>query len=259
MNLTLITPVLLTFNEAPNLARTLQELQWAQEVIIIDSFSTDETELIACSFSNVQFISRQFDNHTTQWNFGVSQAKTPWVLTLDADYQLSSHFREELETMTECPQISAYFAVIRYCIHGHPLRGTLYPPRPVLFQPMHCCYVQDGHSQALSIKGSSGQLTNVIFHDDRKSFTHWLVSQNRYAKLEARKLATTGSKDLSFADKIRKLIFLAPFLTFAYCLVVKGLWRDGWLGVSYTFQRVLAEIILSLHLVEGELKPMHAE
>lgn len=259
MKIALITPVILTFNEAPNLARTLRELQWAAEVIIIDSFSTDDTKIIASSFSNVQFITRQFDDHTTQWNFGVAHAQTPWVLTLDADYRLSSDFREELESLTDHPKESAYFATICYCINGHALSGTLYPPRAVLFKPEDCVYVQDGHTQTLRIKGTSGQLSNVIFHDDRKAFSHWLASQNRYAKLEACKLTSAVFQDLSLTDKIRKLIFLAPFLTFIYCLVVKGLWRDGWLGVSYTFQRVLAEVILSTHLVEAKLNTMQSE
>ena len=66
-----ITALILTFNEAPNIARTLQKLVWVRQVIVLDSFSTDETEKIARGFANVTFIQRQFDNHTAQWNFGL--------------------------------------------------------------------------------------------------------------------------------------------------------------------------------------------
>jgi glycosyltransferase involved in cell wall biosynthesis len=76
MNLDLITPLILTYNEAPNIDRTLRPLSWAKEVIVIDSGSTDETLAICKKFQNVRIVIRPFDNHTAQWNFGLQQVKT---------------------------------------------------------------------------------------------------------------------------------------------------------------------------------------
>src|SRR5258707_10426043 len=99
MRLEDITPVILTFNEAPNLSRCLEKLSWAREVIVLDSFSTDGTPELAGASVNVRLSQRRFDDHTSQWNHAVSLAATPWVLTLDADYILSDGFRAELETL----------------------------------------------------------------------------------------------------------------------------------------------------------------
>ena len=68
MKLDDITPLVLTYNEAPNLSRTLARLTWAREVVVLDSGSTDATHEIAAQFPNVRFEVRAFDDHTTQWN-----------------------------------------------------------------------------------------------------------------------------------------------------------------------------------------------
>ena len=81
-----ITPLILTYNEASNIDRTLQHLTWAEKIVVIDSFSTDETLEILHSYVQVQVFGRKFDTHAKQWNYGLQQVKSPWVLSLDADY-----------------------------------------------------------------------------------------------------------------------------------------------------------------------------
>jgi glycosyltransferase involved in cell wall biosynthesis len=248
-----ITPLVLTYNEAPNLCRTLQRLVWAREVIVVDSFSTDETLSIAAEFPNVRVLQRKFDTHTEQWNFGVAQASTHWILALDADYVLSDAFIHEIATWQPADNIDAAFAPFRYCIFGRPLRGTLYPPRAVLFRKDRCRYIQDGHTQLLQINGSTITFRNAIDHDDRKPLSHWLWSQDRYAQLEAKKLLHASPDTLSQQDRIRQKIVFAPVLVLLYALFAKGLIFDGWPGWYYAFQRTLAETILSLRLIEARL------
>jgi glycosyltransferase involved in cell wall biosynthesis len=249
-----IIPLILTFNEAPNIRRTLERLAWAKEIVIVDSFSTDETLAIAREFPQVRVIQRKFDNHTAQWNFGVEQISTPWVLALDADYNVPFNFASDLGALSPDENISAYFARFRYCILGHPLRGTLYPPRAVLFRKDRCQYVQDGHTQQLQITGQTAFLKSVIDHDDRKPLAHWFWAQDRYATLEASKLAGTPAGELTWPDKLRRKMIVAPFLVFFHTLLVKGLILDGWPGWFYVFQRTFAEILLSLRLLEEKLK-----
>ncbi len=249
-----ITPLLLTYNEAPNLVRTLAPLAWAREIMVVDSGSTDETVALARSFPNVRLVVRPFDNHTAQWNFGLDQCRTDWVLSLDADYVLPPAFPGELRSLTTDETVSAYFSRFRYCILGRPLRGTLYPPRAVLFRRDRCRYVPDGHTQMLHIKGQTAFLETRIDHDDRKPLSHWLWAQDRYARLEAAKLAAAAVEGLSLPDKLRRQRILAPLIVFVYTLLVKGLIWDGWAGWYYVFQRTLAEIILSLRLLEATLQ-----
>src|ERR1044072_1900909 len=99
--LELITPLILTYNEAPNIARVLQGLSWAKEIVVVDSFSDDETVKIATSFPNVRVVQRAFDNHRNQWEFGLKETgiSTPWVLALDADYVVSEELVAELDQL----------------------------------------------------------------------------------------------------------------------------------------------------------------
>lgn len=254
MNLADITPLILTWNEAPNLARCLGPLTAFPKVLVLDSHSTDETEAVARAFPNVTFQQRAFDDHTSQWNHGVALADSPWVLALDADYVLDPDFVSELASLTPAPGVVACHARFRYCVAGRPLRATLYPPRAVLFRKDACTYRQDGHTQLLDIHGATGQIDSFIHHDDRKSLTRWIQSQDRYALLEAEKLAAASDAGLSLQDRLRRSMILAPFATLIYCLFVKGLLFDGWRGWFYTLQRVLAEIILALHLIDQRLR-----
>ena len=247
-----LTALVLTYNEAPNLRRTLEELEWLREVVVVDSFSTDETEAIAKAFANVRFVRRAFDNHTAQWNFGVDQCATPWVLALDADYVLSDELVRELQSLTPAADTAACFARFKFCVHGHPLRASLYPPRAVLFRRDRCRYAPDGHTQLLKISGPTTELASAIMHDDRKPLARWLWAQSRYTDLEVEKLTTAEPGELRMQDRLRKLIFIAPPLVLLYTLFVRGVILDGWPGLYYAFQRTVAELILSLKLIEAK-------
>ncbi|MGH7136873.1 MAG: glycosyltransferase family 2 protein, partial [Pirellulales bacterium] len=172
--LSAVTPLILTFNEAPNLRCGLEKLQWAQVVLVVDSFSTDDTEAIARSFSNVVFVQRKFDHFAGQCNFGFNYIHTEWVLSLDADYFVTDELRDEMARLVPEPSISAYFARFRYCVAGRPLRGTLYPPRAVLFRKACGRYQQDGHAHRLAFDGPSQFLKGFLLHDDRKPLSRWL-------------------------------------------------------------------------------------
>jgi glycosyltransferase involved in cell wall biosynthesis len=254
MNLAHITPVILTFNEAPNLRRCLERLNWAACVLVIDSGSTDETCDIARTFTNVRVLTRPFDDHTTQWNFGVDNTGSPWVLAMDADYVLETGFEKELAALSPAAETAAFYAAIRYLIHGKPLRASLYPPRAVLFRKDRCRYERDGHTQLLRINGGHEHLKTRIGHDDRKPLSRWFASQDKYARLEAEKLMSMPSSSLRLQDRIRRTMVLGPVFVFLYTLLARGMVLDGWRGWYYTFQRTTAEIMLSLHLLERRIK-----
>ena len=252
MQLDEVTPLILTYNEAPNIRACLEGVSWARQVVIVDSGSTDETKSIASAFPNVAIVERKFDNHTNQWNFGLSQVVTRWTLTLDADYRCAHELEGEIVSLPENEVV--YLSRFRYCVFGKQLRSSLYPPRAILFQTHACRFRQDGHTQLLDLGSTRTQvLASTIKHDDRKSIWEWFQSQLRYAQLEAKKIAL-GDDDLTWKDKIRKRLIFAPALTLLYCLFARGLILDGLSGVFYTFQRVFAELALSLALIELKLQ-----
>lgn len=246
-----ITPLILTWNEAPNLARTLTRLEWAREVVVIDSGSTDGTQQMAARHPGARVLERTFDNHTSQWNYGVDAVKTPWVLALDADYVLGEGFEVEVAARDEA--VDAYAAEFRYCVFGQPLRGSLYPPRALLFRRESCRYVQDGHTQLLQVPGATGQLRTRVDHDDRKPLSRWLVSQDKYAVLEATKLLAADPATLSLPDRLRRSGWAAVPAVVLHTLMVRGVLLDGWRGWYYALQRLLAETVLALRLLEHRL------
>lgn len=247
-----ITPLILTFNEAANIGRALERLTWARDIVVVDSFSTDETVEIASSFPQVRVVQRAFDCHRNQWEFGLKETdiRTPWILALDADYVVTSELLAELRTLEPDSAITAYQARFVYCIHGKKLHSGIYPPVAVLYRRDAASYSQDGHTQRVGVKGRVGELEAPLLHDDRKSLSRWLHSQTRYAELEAQKLLATDRKELSFVDRLRLWAFVVPPVTLPYCLIIRGGLFDGWHGFYYAFQRTLAELMLSLYLLE---------
>ncbi|MEH2195620.1 MAG: glycosyltransferase family 2 protein [Nostoc sp.] len=247
-----ITPLILTYNEAPNIKRTLDKLTWPNQIVIIDSYSSDETLEIIKSYPQVKLFQRKFDTHATQWNYGLSLINSEWVLSLDADYIVSEKLTEEINELTQDSTIDGYFARFKYCVFGKPLKGTILPPRQILFKRNKSIYIDDGHTELLEVKGKSAMLSGYIYHDDRKPFSRWLWAQERYMVLEVKKLLNTPMSELSWGDRIRKQKLLAPLIILFYCLILKGGILDGWYGWYYAFQRVLAEILLANCLIEAE-------
>ena len=245
-----ITPVILTYNEVPNIERTLSKLTWANRVVVIDSYSTDETLDLISIYPQVEVLQRKFDTHTNQWNYGIEQVKTDWVLSLDSDYVLTDDLISELKHLCPSDDIDSYLVKFQYCVFGQPLRGTILPPRQLLFRKDRSTYIDDGHTQLLTVKGKSAYLSKTVLHDDRKSLSRWLWAQDRYMVIEAEKLLKTPDASLSFGDRLRKLRLISPFAVLIYCLVLKGGVFDGWRGWYYAFQRMLAETLLSLRLIE---------
>lgn len=248
-----ITPLILTYNEAPNIGRTLERLRWAREIVVVDSFSTDDTVEIASSFANVRIIQRTFDSHRNQWEFGLRETgiKTPWVLALDADYVVTSEAAAELRTLQPNEATGGYRAKFTYCINGKKLHSGIYPPTTVLYRREAAAYTQDGHTQRVVIAGHVEELRSPLLHDDRKPLSRWLSSQVRYAELEREKLLTTSREDLNLKDRLRLCLVVAPPAALCYCLIVRGGAFDGWPGFYYAFQRALAELVLSLYLLES--------
>jgi len=210
-----ITPIVITFNEQANIERTLSGLSWAKEVLILDSFSSDETLAICRRFSNVRIVQRHFDDFAGQCNFALQQdIKTEWVMSMDADYVLTAELVNEINELGE-------------------------------YKKQLATYLQDGHAHKVAINGSLDRLVARIQHDDRKPFGRWLNSQKNYARQEATKLSQISWSQLSWPDRSRAL-GIAPLLVVPYSLLIKGLLFSGWPGFIYTGQRFIAELYLQL-------------
>lgn len=247
-----ITPVLLTYNEAMNIGRTLSKLRWARNIVVVDSYSEDNTREILQQFQQVRIFQRTFDCHANQWNYALKETgiDTEWVLALDADYVIVDEVIDELRSLEPGSYIGGYQATFKYCVLGKPPRGSLYPPVTVLFRAAKAYFVQDGHTHRVVLPGEIRMLGAAVLHDDRKTLSHWLHSQERYMELEAESISKKGWGQLSWADRLRKLNVFAPIVVFFYCLIVKQGFLDGRAGLYYAIQRMLAESLLTLYLLK---------
>ena len=254
VDLTSITPLLLTYNEAANIGRTLDRLTWAERVVVVDSYSRDATIDIATGYDNVDLVQREFDHFADQCNFGLGQIDTEWVLSLDADYVCSAALIDEIRSLPPSPGLDGFSVEFVYCVFGDPLRATLYPPRTVLYRREKATYRRDGHGHRVQVGGEVGRLDAPIYHDDRKSLTRWLDNQREYARLEAEKLTKADPGEMGWPDRLRRTDVWGPLLVPLYCLFAQGLILDGWPGWYYTLQRTYAELLLALRRLDARLR-----
>ena len=256
-----VTPLLITFNEEDNIARTLSALQWARRIVVVDSGSTDATLGLLSAVPQVEVVHRRFDTFAGQCNHGLSLIDTPWCLSLDADHRLTPAFVREMAQLLEglSPEIDAILTPFRYLVAGRALRGTLLPARFNLVRIGGGRYVDDGHAHRFVPLGPTAVMRHPILHDDRKPLSRWLAAQQRYLDQECDKLLSTPVAALGLADRLRLLHGVAPFAALLMCLVLRGGLFDGWRGWFYAFQRLYVEVLLSLMLWERRHLSDHSD
>jgi hypothetical protein len=150
--------------------------------------------------------------------------------------------------------VVGYRVSFAYRIHGRRLRGTLYPPRIVLYRVKNARYTNEGHGHRVTVSGDVRALSGVIYHDDCKPLSRWFASQQSYARLEADHLLKADAGVHSASDRLHRMAWPEPIVVFFYVLVVKGCLFDGWPGWFCTLQSVLAECMIALQLIDRRIR-----
>ena len=247
-----ITPLILTFDEEPNLARTLESLRWADRVVVLDSGSTDATEQIARSFSNVSWHSRPFDSFSEQSRYGIHRTDiaSNFVLALDADMSVPPGLVSEIEAMFLPGDFTGGVFKFEYQLLGHPINGSIYPALLKLFKRQEVTVQQDGHGHKFSVKGTVYHFRSPLIHDDRKSLERWTTSQLSYSAIE---LARLASGDHSrWKDRLRRLGVMPP-LAAALAYLKAGGPFGGAAAARYAYERATFECLLAIRLMSERL------
>lgn len=249
-----VTPVVLTANEAPNLARTLDSLEWAERVLVVDSGSSDETESIARSHSNVVFDVRPFQGWQAQWSYalGHPMIKSRWVLALDADMVVPRAFVKEIGKNFVPGGFAGGIVRFDYAVGGRRLLGSLYPADRRVLERGRWRVASRGHAHVFLVDGPVYRFRSRILHDDRKSFERFLVSQERYAMQEAERIA--AGADLRLRDRLRRRGWLSPWMFMLAYLKAGGPLR-GRAALRYANERAYYETLLALRLLRGDETP----
>ncbi|HJZ98658.1 MAG TPA: glycosyltransferase family 2 protein [Candidatus Solibacter sp.] len=246
-----LTPVILTYNEEPNLARTLDALSWASRVIVLDSGSTDGTEALAKSYANVDWRYRRFDRHRDQWAHALESPgiDTEWVIALDADMVVSPQFIEEFRDVYLAGDYNCGIVSFAYRVLGQDLGCALYPPDLRLFRRGKVRIIQDGHTQRFLADGPAYHFRNRVVHDDRKPLDRWVHEQLRYSSLELNKMAD-GSGPQGLKSTLRKLGVM-PLISglIAYCRAGGPL--NGSAALEYAYERLTFESILAMRVLRS--------
>jgi glycosyltransferase involved in cell wall biosynthesis len=250
-----ITPVILTFNEDCNIRKTLNSLRWASRIVVVDSGSTDKTQQIARSFSNVDWFVRQFDTHGMQWEYGIHQTSitTDYVLALDADMRTTVQFQHEVESFVKDATFDGASIAFEYRLIGRPLIGSIYPAQTRLFRKSKVQIAQPGHSQEFVVAGKVSKFRSRLIHEDLKPLSGWLNNQIRYAALEASRIRPrprTGLKDWL------RSVGLAPLVVGALSYIRAGGPLSPAAAKAYAFERIIFEAILARMLAERAQETM---
>ncbi len=223
-----ISALLITYNEYENLKKLLPKLCFADEVIIVDSFSEDNSSELVAQFSKVQFVEREFDDFSSQRNYALRLAKNEWVLFLDADEGLPDRLIKEVKKTISNPKKTheAYYVHRKYHFMNKHLRYSGWQSDKVirLFKKNKCQYKGYVHEQ-LQVNGSIGTLETRIEHYTYKSFDHYMHKLHQYADLKAKELRQKGMKPAFFH------FFIKPSYRFFYSYFIRFGFLDGYEGL----------------------------
>lgn len=208
---TKITALAITFNEEDNIKRYVESLSFADEIIIVDSYSTDRTEEIAGQM-NVKFIKNKFVDFSSQRNFAIQQAKNDWILFFDLDEIVTPELEAEIKrTVALENRAAAYFVKRKFHFMGKHIRfGGWQSDKAVrLFNKKECTYTGLVH-EVISTTGKVETLKEKVDHFSYKSFDNYNGKLNLYSKLQAETLYKKKRRPNAYH------FFFRPFYRFTW-------------------------------------------
>ena len=191
-----VSVVMITYNEAVNLRRTISQLSWCDEIIVVDSFSTDGTDRIARDMY-CRVIQRVFESYSKQKSFGLSQAKNDWVLCLDADEYLTSELVEEIKQELQHPEnIQAFAFPSNLVFRKQRFKFGRESKRLVvkLFNRQTCHMSDDRVHEKIIVKGRIKNLKSRLLHYSYRDITQYFIKFNRYTEWGAEKYFLKGKR-----------------------------------------------------------------
>lgn len=218
-----LTVIIPTFNEENYLEKALRSVRFADEIIVVDSFSTDKTAAIA-KRNNCILIERKFDNFSNQKNYALQFATCEWVLFLDADERIPNALKQEILDTIQNGKHAGYklnfphFYMNRFLYHhsDNVLR---------LVKRNNCRFEGLVHEK-LIIDGSIGQLKHPVLHFTYKGLEHYISKKDSYAWFQAEQMLKKGKKATYFHLAVK------PFYRFFSSYILRKGFMDGIPGLA---------------------------
>jgi glycosyltransferase involved in cell wall biosynthesis len=190
-----LSVVIITFNEERNILRCINSVKdFADEILVVDSFSTDHTVEI-CNSSGYRVITHKFEGYGQQKQFGVDQAKNNWILSLDADEEVTNKLGKEIIGLLQEEIIphEGYYIPFAFCYMGRILRhigiGNLR-----LFDRTRGRFKFVSVHESVDVKGNVGKLKGKVIHYSYRDISHHIQKINTYTTQAAEGYTAKGRK-----------------------------------------------------------------
>ena len=194
--MTKITAVIPTLNEEIYIEEAIKSVHFADEIIVIDSFSTDKTIELAKKY-DVKILQRVFDDFSSQKNYAINLATHNWIYILDADERLTPLLEKEILEAVKHPNKYVGFYVRRtFYFMGKKIKYSGWQRDKVirLFKKENCKYNGSPVHERIDSKGEIGFLKHKLEHYSYRSYDHYISKMNHYSALRAKQLSEQGKK-----------------------------------------------------------------
>ena len=228
--MTKITAIIPTFNEESNIQRALDSVAFADEIIVIDSFSTDKTVEIVKK-SNAVLLQRTFDDFSTQKNYAIQQANNEWIFLLDADEEITESLQKEIQSKVEKPNgYNAFYVYRNFFFKQKKLHFSGWQRDKVirLFKKGFNSYEGKVHEKIIT-NGEIGFLKGKLNHYSYKNYNQYKKKLDHYAQLQAAELMSENKVVTPYH------LLLKPIVRFLIQFIIKLGILDGIRGfiISY--------------------------
>lgn len=218
-----VTATVITFNEAANIQPALESLSWADEIIVVDSNSTDNTVAIARRFTD-RVVVRPWPGYIDQKNFAAAQATHDWIFSLDADERVSPALAAEMQARLKRDAAAAGYRVPRVTFHlGRWIRSTdWYPDYQLrLYDRRRARWSGRYVHESVQADGPVSDLRGELLHYAYRDLSHHFQTMDRYTTLAAKQMYEDGRRAGWFDLAVH------PPAAFFRNYVLRGGFRDG--------------------------------
>jgi glycosyltransferase involved in cell wall biosynthesis len=233
-----VSGTIVTLNEERNIARAIESMRCCDEIVVVDSGSTDRTRAISSGLG-ARVIEQPWLGYAQQKNCAAGHAAFDWILSLDADEALSDSLEAEIwKLKNDGPRHHAYAMPRMAQYMGRWIKYSgWYPDRKVrLYDRRSARWAGAYVHESVAVEGATGQLHSDILHFTCDSLSEHLRTLDRYTTLAAREIVALGRR-----ASLRHLVFSPPW-TFVRAYILQRGFRDGfpgftiaWMAALYTF------------------------
>lgn len=233
-----LSVLIITLNEEAHMYELLSDLDFADEVIVVDSYSKDKTKEICESFQNVKFLEHKFENYTSQRNFAIDQAKNNWILFIDADERLTPDLKEEIiKTINSDTDVSAYLFYRKFFFKRKVLRFSGWQTDRIfrLFKKDKARYTYKRLvHEKLDVEGKIGFLKHKLIHYSYSDYGSYKNKMVTYGRLKAKEKFLSGFKPTVVYE------YGHPIYNFLYQYLIRLGVLDGRKGVIICYLNALS-------------------